>query len=170
METKLIILRGNSGSGKTTIAKSLQNYFGAGTLWVSQDLVRREMLMVRDREGNISQDLIRQITEYGKGKCEYVILEGIFVKHRYAEVLDNLISFYDGNAYTYYFDLSFEKTVERHKSRPQAEEFGEDKLRSWWSPGDYLGVEGEKALTEDMTQQDIMNLICSQLLQNSEKT
>lgn len=97
IETKLIILRGNSGSGKTTIAKRLQNHFGEGTLLVSQDMVRREMLMVRDREGNISQDLIRQITEYGKGKCEFVILEGIFVKQRYKEMLEELIQFYNGN-------------------------------------------------------------------------
>jgi alpha-D-ribose 1-methylphosphonate 5-triphosphate synthase subunit PhnL len=74
IKTKLIILRGNSGSGKTTIAKRLQNYFGEGTLLVSQDTVRRDMLMVRDREGNISQDLIRQISEYGKGKCKFVII------------------------------------------------------------------------------------------------
>ena len=163
VETKLIILRGNSGSGKTTIAKSLQNYFGEGTLLVSQDVVRREMLMVHDREGNLSVELIRQITEYGKGRCKIVILEGIFVKQRYEEMLQNLIHFYNGNAYIYYFDLPFEKTVERHNSRPIADAFGEDSLRSWWCPKDYLGVEGENALTKEMTQKDILNLICSHL-------
>lgn len=163
IETKLIILRGNSGSGKTTIAKRLQNHFGEGTLLVSQDMVRREMLMVRDREGNISQDLIRQITEYGKGKCEFVILEGIFVKQRYKEMLEELIQFYNGNTYIYYFDLSFEKTLQRHNTRLQAEEFGEDLLRSWWSPNDQLGLEGEKMLTEEMMQKDILDLICNHL-------
>lgn len=163
IETTLIILRGNSGSGKTTIAKRLQNHFGEGTLLVSQDTVRREMLMVRDQEGNISQDLIRQITEYGKGKCKFVILEGIFVKQRYKEMLEDLIHFYEGNAYIYYFDLSFKNTVERHNSRPQAEEFGEESLRSWWSPNDQLGVEYEKMLTEEMTQKDILDLICTHL-------
>ncbi|MCH4825196.1 kinase [Planococcus halocryophilus] len=163
IKTKLIILRGNSGSGKTTIAKRLQNHFGEGTLLVSQDTVRREMLMVRDREGNISQDLIKQITEYGKGKCKFVILEGIFVKQRYKAMLEDLIHFYEGNAYIYYFDLSFENTVARHNSRPQAEEFGEDLLRFWWSPDDQLGLAEEKLLTEEMTQKDILNLICIQL-------
>lgn len=119
--------------------------------------------MVRDREGNLSVDLIRQITEYGKGSCKLVILEGIFVKQLYEEMLRNLIRFYSGNAYTYYFDLPFEKTVERHNSRPQAEAFGEESLRSWWRQKDFLGVEGEKTLTEEMTQKDILNLICSQL-------
>ena len=43
MESKLIIIRGNSGSGKTTTAKSLQNQLGKRTLLVSQDVVRRDM-------------------------------------------------------------------------------------------------------------------------------
>ena len=161
IESILIILRGNSGSGKTTIAKSLQNHFGEGTLLVSQDTVRRDMLMVRDRPGNLSLDFIRQLTEYGKGRCPVVILEGIFVKERYEEMLLGLIHFFVGNALVYYFDLPFEKTVERHKTRPKSSEFGEDSLQSWWSPNDYLGVEGELTLTEEMTEEDIMDLICS---------
>ena len=34
---KLIILRGNSGSGKTTVAKELQKKFGYNTMLISQD-------------------------------------------------------------------------------------------------------------------------------------
>ncbi|TKI79246.1 hypothetical protein FC699_36155, partial [Bacillus wiedmannii] len=37
LKSTLIILRGNSASGKTTIAKQLQEHFGQGTLLVSQD-------------------------------------------------------------------------------------------------------------------------------------
>lgn len=36
--SKLIILRGNSGSGKTTIAKELQKLFGKNTILISQDI------------------------------------------------------------------------------------------------------------------------------------
>ena len=45
---KIIILRGNSGSGKTTTAKRLQKKLGHGTMFVSQDVVRREILYVKD--------------------------------------------------------------------------------------------------------------------------
>lgn len=132
MESKLIIIRGNSGSGKTTTAKSLQNYLGHGTLLVSQDVVRRDMLKVHDRDGNPSIDLIRQIAEYGKDKCEFVIVEGILYKNRYGEMLNNLIKFYNNQkVYTYYFDLSFEETVKRHNSRSKKMEFGEESLRHW---------------------------------------
>jgi len=45
---KLIVLRGNSGSGKTTVAKGLQKKFGRNTMIISQDVVRREMLKVEE--------------------------------------------------------------------------------------------------------------------------
>lgn len=40
--SKLIVLRGNSGSGKTSVAKELQKKFGHGTMLISQDVVRRK--------------------------------------------------------------------------------------------------------------------------------
>jgi len=163
MESKLIIIRGNSGSGKTTTAKNLQNHLGNGTLLVSQDVVRREMLKVHDREGNLSIDLIRQIAEYGKDKCEFVIVEGILYKGRYGEMLKNLIQFYNQKTYTYYFDLSFEETVVRHNSSSKKMEFGEKSLRAWWNPNDYLGVDGETRLTNDMSQNDVLNLVLNHL-------
>jgi predicted kinase len=163
MESKLIILRGNSGSGKTTTAKSLQNHLGHGTLLVSQDVVRRDMLKVHDRDGNPSIDLIRQIAEYGKGKSEVVIVEGILNKSRYGEMLKDLIQFYNQEAYTYYFDLSFEETVIRHNTRAQKMEFGENSLRAWWNSNDYLGVQGETLFTNDMSQNDVLKQILNQL-------
>jgi len=163
MESQLIIIRGNSGSGKTTIAKSLQNHFGHGTLLVSQDTVRREMLKVHDRDGNLAIDLIRQIAEYGKDKCQFVIVEGILNKKRYGDMLKHLIQFFNEKAYVYYFDLSFEETVKRHNLRPKKMEFGEDSLRAWWNPNDYLGVDQEIKLTDEMSQDDVLQLILCQV-------
>lgn len=48
MQPKLIILRGNSGSGKTTIANALHQRLKEQSLLISQDVVRREMLRVKD--------------------------------------------------------------------------------------------------------------------------
>lgn len=163
MESTLIIIRGNSGSGKTTTAKCLQNNLGRGTLLVSQDVVRRDMLKVQDREGNLSIDLIRQTAEYGKDKCEFIIVEGILYERRYGEMLKNLIQFYDNKVYTYYFDLTFDETVARHNSREKKMEFGEESLRAWWNPNDYLGVDGEVRLTDEMTLDDVLELILNQL-------
>ncbi|MEK5340453.1 MULTISPECIES: kinase [Heyndrickxia] len=163
METKLIIIRGNSGSGKTTIAKRLQSHLGPGTLLVSQDTVRREMLKVPDKEGNLSVELIRQIAEYGKGKCRFVIVEGILNKNRYGEMLSRLMKFYHPKAYIYYFRLTFWETVRRHNMRLKKTEFGEEALRTWWNPRDELGVKGETMLTNDMSQDEIIKLMAYQL-------
>ena len=38
---KLVLIRGNSGSGKSSAAKALQLRFGRGTLLIGQDEVRR---------------------------------------------------------------------------------------------------------------------------------
>jgi len=130
---------------------------------VPQDVVRRDRLKVHDREGNLSIELIRQIAEYGKGRCEFVIVEGILNESRYGDMLKNLIQFYDQKAFTYYFDLTFEETVRRYHSRSKKNEFGEDTLRTWWHSKDYLGVIRETLLPNDMSQEDILKLILKQL-------
>ena len=58
---KLIMLRGNSGSGKTTVAKELQKLFGRGTMVLSQDIIRREVLKERDGIDPQALPLIKQM-------------------------------------------------------------------------------------------------------------
>ena len=65
MQPKLIILRGNSGSGKTTIANALHQCLKEQSLLISQDVVRREMLRVKDETGNLSIALLKQLVALG---------------------------------------------------------------------------------------------------------
>ena len=51
----LVIIRGNSGSGKTSLAKKLQEYYGRRTLVISQDIVRRDMLKEKVEQDNLSR-------------------------------------------------------------------------------------------------------------------
>ncbi len=44
---------------------------------VSQDVVRREMLRVKDGAGTKALPLLSELLMYGKNNCETVILEGI---------------------------------------------------------------------------------------------
>ncbi|KAA0765712.1 kinase [Bacillus sp. SH5-2] len=164
LTSTLIILRGNSASGKTTIAKELQEHFGQGTLLVSQDVVRRDMLRVHDTMGNLSHDLLFEITKYGKGKCKFVILEGILNSHRYGDMLKELIHYFEGNAYTYYFDLSLVETIRRHNTREKRHEFGEDALQKWYNPHDTIEVARETIFTDDLTQKDIFDAILNDVI------
>ena len=59
----LILLRGNSGSGKTSLAKLLQERFGPNTMRLSHDMIRMDMLHVRGREG--AEKSLPQLRERG---------------------------------------------------------------------------------------------------------
>lgn len=62
---KLIILRGNSGSGKTTVAKELQKKFGYNTMLISQDEIRRNILWVKDCIDTKALPLMIELLKYG---------------------------------------------------------------------------------------------------------
>ena len=134
---KLIILRGNSGSGKTTVAKELQQRFGENTMLISQDMIRREILKVSDGVDTKALPFLKELLRYGQDNSEVVILEGIMVAEWYAPLFELAVQLYGSNIYAYYFDIPFEETVKRHKTRPKSNEFGEKEMRSWWVEKDY---------------------------------
>lgn len=160
---KLIMLRGNSGSGKTTVAKALQELFGRNTMVLSQDMIRREVLKARDGIDPPALPLIRQMLEYGSEHCEVVIMEGIFIAEWYRELFEAAVELYGNDIYAYYFDIPFEETVRRHQTRSKSNEFGADEMREWWKEKDYLDLIKETTITEDMSKDQIVNEIYSRV-------
>ena len=61
---KLVILRGNSGSGKTTVARALQRKIGFNTMLISQDEIRRNMLWVKDGIDTKALPLMIELLKY----------------------------------------------------------------------------------------------------------
>ena len=92
----LIILRGNSGCGKTSTARLLQRQLGYGTMLVSQDVVRREILRVKDSESNPAIQLIYDLCMYGNNVGYTVILEGILSSKKYGAMLRRLLDDFQG--------------------------------------------------------------------------
>lgn len=169
--SKLIILRGNSGSGKTTIAKrlhqELQPHFAdrlqAGTMLVQQDVIRRDILRVRDFPGNPAIRLIEDIVITGSEAGYDVILEGILGKSVYGDMLHRLLSQFGEHANVYYFDISFEETTRRHLTKSNSEEFGEEDMRRWFRQTDVLGVSSEVLFTDEHSEEEIVQHIMQQL-------
>lgn len=167
MPSKLIIIRGNSGSGKTTVAKEVRNRIGDGlsddTMLVQQDTLRRDVLRERDLvEKRSVIELIEIMVEFGLKQGRTVILEGILSAKKYGGMLNGLADKFD-EVYVYYFDLSFEETLIRHASKSNAHEYGEKEMREWWNEKDYLGMPGEKILNKNMSVDDVVREIINDI-------
>ena len=156
---KIIILRGNSGSGKSTASKALQRKIGRGTLIVSQDYVRREMLWVQDRPNNQAVDLLENLILYGYKHCDITILDGILYSDIYESLFKLIKNLFADNIFAYYFDLPFEETLKRHEQKPNAHEFGENEMRSWWRERDFLNNIFEKSIYKELSLDEIVEQI-----------
>ena len=157
---KLIILRGNSGSGKTTIAKELQKCLGRNTMLISQDVVRRDMLRVKDGENTEALPLMKELLTYGRNHCEIVILEGIMYADWYQPLFELAVQLYGTNIFVYYFDLPFEEILKRHQTKPNCNDFGEEAMRRWWRDKDFSDVLNEQVITSEKDMQTIIRGIC----------
>ncbi|SDF22207.1 AAA domain-containing protein [Blastococcus aurantiacus] len=142
----LIVLRGNSASGKTTIAAALQRALGRGTANIGQDHFRRVVLREHDTPGADNIGLIAHTIRYCTGRSYNVIAEGIFVADHYRDMLREVIAEHPGPTHVFYLDVPLEETVRRHMARPLGTELPVDKLREWYVPSDTLGVPGEVVL------------------------
>lgn len=156
---KLIILRGNSASGKSTVAARLQHIIGRNTMLIPQDFVRREMLYARDGEDTPALPLMISLLEYAREHFDTAIIEGITKSDWYRPLFQKAQEFYPNELYAYYFDIPFEETLRRHATRDKCGDFGEKEMREWWNDKDYLRYIPEKAITEDMSADDIINMI-----------
>ena len=159
----LIILRGNSGAGKTTVAKELQKKFGRNTMLISQDVIRRDMLYVKDTPDNEAIPLMKMLLNYGYEHGAVVILEGILYAERYSTILELAVELYGAKAFAYYFDLPFEETLKRHQTRFNCHEFGEDAMRRWWKEKDYSNIPNERSITCEMSLDSIVAEIYSKV-------
>jgi adenylate kinase family enzyme len=159
MQAKIIILRGNSGSGKTTISKKLQKKLGYGTLLIPQDVIRRDLLYVKDGVGTQAIDLLIQLIIYGKENCSYIILEGILNADWYQRLFETIKYEFNNEIYAYYFDIPFEETLVRHKGKPNSNEFGESEMKRWWKEKDYINIISEQVINQDMTENKIVDMI-----------
>ena len=162
---KLIILRGNSGSGKSTIAKELQSRFGTNTMLISQDVIRRDMLKVKDGENTLALPLMKELLIYGHENSDIVILEGIMCADWYKPLFELSMQLYGTEVYAYYFDLSFEETLKRHKTKPNCHEFGEEAMRRWWREKDFSEVLNEVCITAEKNIDNIVGDICNTILE-----
>jgi predicted kinase len=159
-EQKLIIIRGNSGAGKSAVAERLREVFGGKIALVGQDTLRRTILMETDSLDNTNIiGLLEQTVIYCLGKGYSVIIEGILSKPKYREILLKLMDGAPCESHVFYMDISIEESLRRHQTKPIASEVTEEKLRSWYQSKNYLDVPGEVIIDESSTLEATVTLI-----------
>lgn len=159
-QTRLIILRGNSASGKSSTAAEIRRRHGHRDLAiVGQDNLRRDVLRERDVPGGANIGLIDLTVRYALDHDFNVIVEGIFSTDRYAEMLIALIADHQGLTGCYYLDVPFDETVRRHATKPQAMTYGAAEMKHWYRALDLLPGGIEQVIPAETPQDEIVRRI-----------
>lgn len=158
-ETRLVVLRGNSASGKSSVAAGIRERFGRGLALVGQDNLRRIVLRERDRPGGANIGLIDTVARYSLDAGYHVVLEGILYADHYGRMLQQLRADHRGHTHCYYLDVPFTETLARHATKPIADEVDESQLREWYRPLDLLPGTIETVIDADSVLTDTVDRI-----------
>jgi predicted kinase len=142
----VVALRGNSGSGKSTVAGLLRSRVQHQMALVEQDYLRRVVLRQKGNQGAAAKALIRQTALLALDHDYDVVLDGILDMDNYGELLRELATRESCVLHVYWFDVPFEETLRRHNMKPNADAFGEAEMREWWRDQDLSGLEGERLI------------------------
>jgi predicted kinase len=163
--TRLVILRGDAASGKTTTATSLRSELGQRVALISQDHFRREVLHDSDRLRR-SRDASVLVVATARQALDLgydVILDGIFNLRDYSDAFERLHRDHRGTTRIYQFDVGLDETIRRHAGRPLANAFGEDEIRRWhdgWQPLPWFD---ERRVGPETATEDLVSIILEDL-------
>lgn len=81
-DTRLVVIRGNSASGKSSVAQGLRDHHGRGIAIVGQDVIRRNVLREHDTARGANIALLGRIAREALDAGFHVVLEGILYADR----------------------------------------------------------------------------------------
>lgn len=157
MTDTIIIIRGNSGSGKTTVAKELCKQLGKDCMLLSQDVIRREILHTNDGTDSVAIELLSKLVLFGKEHSNIIVLEGILNFTWYKPLFDTIRNNFS-NIFSYYYDIPFDETVKRFQTKNNID-FTEEDMKRWWNEKNILGFSNEKMITKEMSLDDTVKMI-----------
>lgn len=71
---------------------------------------------------------------------------------------------YGNGIFAFYYDLTFEETLQRHATKPNRADFGEQDMRRWWKEKDFIPLITEKIITESFSVSDTVDMIYNSVL------
>ncbi|PWH05446.1 kinase [Brachybacterium endophyticum] len=160
----LVILRGNSASGKSTVARRVQRELPRSEVAViGQDHVRRELLWERDEGPSETTGLITAMARHCLSIGRITVVEGIFGAERYGEMFQDLLDEHDGPSLVFYLDVSLPETLRRHARKPIADHVSQQEVSSWYREHDLLRVPGEMVLGEELSEDALVRRVLDDL-------
>lgn len=165
-QTKLVILRGPSGSGKSTVAKLLFENATDKVAHIDQDSYRFIFKPAgggsKPNSGTIHK-MIKHNTVTALNDGYNVILDGILSVKSYEEILESIFKVHPENNFLYYFDISFEETVRRHKTRPdKLAQFSAEDMREWYSVSHKSDHQLETLISEALSVEETLEKILAE--------
>ena len=162
VEPVIVVIRGNSGSGKSAVAAEIRTRYGPGIALVGQDNLRRVVLGERDTADGANIALIELVTRFAVRSGYHVIIDGILRADFYAGMLDGLRRDHEGRACFYYLHVPYDETLRRHATRAQAAEFGHEQMSGWYRELDLLPGGIERVIPADSTLDATVRQIMSE--------
>ncbi len=150
-DTRLIVIRGNSASGKSSVAQGLRDHYGRGIAIVGQDVIRRNVLREHDTARGANIALLGRIAREAMDADSHVVLEGILYADRYSHMITSLVRDHRGVSRCYYLDVPLETTLVRHASKTDAaylEQVTDNHLTSWYRELDLLPGSPETVIND----------------------
>ena len=155
----LIVVRGNSASGKSSVAAGIRTRYGRGLSIVSQDNLRRVVLREHDIPGGANIGLIDLTARHAIRSGFHVVVEGILRADYYGTMLTALIAGHASQAFAYYLDIPLEETLRRHQRKAEALKYGEPEMRQWYRERDLLPGGIERVITSESSLDDTIATI-----------
>jgi len=156
--TKLIILRGASAVGKTTVAKALMERTRRPTVLVELDYYRFGFVNPPKRNHNLEYELSGSDTITALRLGFDVIFDGNFTSSTHDPFLEKLFRAHPKENYVFYLDASLSETLRRHgtKSNPR---ISTDKMREVYKNASPTGRDEEVVIPEESSLEQTVERI-----------
>jgi MoxR-like ATPase len=160
--TKLILIRGPSGVGKTTVARSLMKRTRRPTVLVDLDHYRFGFVNAppRDHDRTLSLEYEMSASDVliGLRLGFDVIFDGNFRAEEPDPFLDRLLAAHPDRNYFFYLDASLRETLKRHGTKADPR-ISARKMREVYKYASPLGLAGEVVIPQSSSLQQTVDEI-----------
>lgn len=160
--SKLVIIRGPAGSGKSTVSQMVQEKIsssGAPIALLEQDYYRERIILPKQGTRELRNKKMYADAMFLLSEGCHVIIEGSIDSSHHKTHIDSLVKEHPEGNSLFYFDLSLEETIRRDMERREVNDERINVLKSWYKKYSPIGYDFEHRITADMKKEDIVKLV-----------